>query len=42
MSGEIEVVDGPNDKGEMFTRPGKLNDRFPQPYANDSAARFAN
>ncbi|KOM38180.1 hypothetical protein LR48_Vigan03g156200 [Vigna angularis] len=42
MAAEIEVVDGPNDEGEMFTRPGKLSDRFPQPYANEAAARFAN
>ncbi|XP_050877683.1 cytochrome c1 1, heme protein, mitochondrial-like [Lathyrus oleraceus] len=42
MAAEIEVEDGPNDEGEMFTRPGKLSDRFPQPYANESAARFAN
>ncbi len=42
MAAEIEVEDGPNDEGEMFTRPGKLSDRFPQPYANEQAARFAN
>ncbi|KAJ1390868.1 Cytochrome c1 [Sesbania bispinosa] len=42
MAAEIEVVDGPNDEGEMFTRPGKLSDRFPEPYANEAAARFAN
>ncbi|KAF5758167.1 putative cytochrome c1, cytochrome c-like domain superfamily [Helianthus annuus] len=42
MAAEIEVVDGPNDEGEMFTRPGKLSDRFPQPYENEQAARFAN
>ncbi|RVW81657.1 Cytochrome c1-1, heme protein, mitochondrial [Vitis vinifera] len=42
MAAEIEVDDGPNDEGEMFTRPGKLSDRFPQPYANEQAARFAN
>ncbi|KAI9084022.1 hypothetical protein K1719_034018 [Acacia pycnantha] len=42
LAAEIEVVDGPNDEGEMFTRPGKLSDRFPQPYANEPAARFAN
>ncbi|KAG2307812.1 hypothetical protein Bca52824_027560 [Brassica carinata] len=42
MAAEIEVVDGPNDEGEMFTRPGKLSDRLPQPYSNESAARFAN
>ena len=42
MAAEIEVVDGPNDEGEMFTRPGKLSDHFPQPYANEQAARYAN
>ncbi|KAK9271867.1 hypothetical protein L1049_002232 [Liquidambar formosana] len=42
LAAEIEVVDGPNDEGEMFTRPGKLSDRFPQPYPNEQAARFAN
>ena len=36
------MVDGPNDEGEMFARPGKLSDRFPQPYPNEQAARFAN
>ncbi|KAJ0038413.1 hypothetical protein Pint_21922 [Pistacia integerrima] len=42
MTTEIEVVDGPNDEGEMFTRLGKFSDPFPQPYANEPAARFAN
>ncbi|GMQ10006.1 hypothetical protein CsSME_00053181 [Camellia sinensis var. sinensis] len=42
MAAEIEVVDWPNDEGEMFTRPGKLSDRFLQPYPNEQAARFAN
>ncbi|KAL2935972.1 Cytochrome c1-1 heme protein mitochondrial [Bienertia sinuspersici] len=42
MAAEIEVADGPNDEGEMFTRPGKLSDRFPEPYPNEAAARFAN
>lgn len=42
MAAEIEVVDGPNDEGEMFTRPGKLSDHFPSPYPNEQAARFAN
>ncbi|XP_056846289.1 uncharacterized protein LOC108834719 isoform X3 [Raphanus sativus] len=42
MAAEIEVVDRPNDEGEMFTRPVKLSDRLPQPYSNESAARFAN
>ena len=26
----------------MFTRPGKLTDPYPRPYANDQAARSAN
>lgn len=42
MAEEIEVVDGPNDQGEMFERPGKLSDPFPSPYANEEAARYAN
>nr|UER43492.1 cytochrome C1 family protein [Viscum album] len=42
MAAEIEVVDGPNDEGEMFTRPGRLSDRFPDPYPNEAAARYAN
>ena len=42
MAQEIEVVDGPNDEGEMFERPGKLSDMFPSPYANEEAGRAAN
>lgn len=39
---EIQVLDGPNDNGEMFERPGKIMDRFPQPYPNAEAAKKAN
>ncbi|KAK9529625.1 hypothetical protein VZT92_013705 [Zoarces viviparus] len=39
---EVEVVDGPDETGEMFTRPGKLSDYFPKPYSNPEAARNAN
>lgn len=39
---QVEVVDGPDESGEMFTRPGKLSDYFPKPYANPEAARAAN
>lgn len=42
MAAETEVVDGPNDEGEMFERPGRLSDKLPAPYANEEAARFAN
>lgn len=39
---QFEVVDGPDESGEMFTRPGKLSDYFPKPYPNPEAARAAN
>mmetsp|Transcript_25043 Transcript_25043/g.24035 ORF Transcript_25043/g.24035 Transcript_25043/m.24035 type:complete len:275 (-) Transcript_25043:112-936(-) len=42
MSSEIDVVDGPNDEGEMFERPGKLTDPLPSPYANEEQGRVAN
>lgn len=37
-----EVVDGPNDIGEMFERPGKASDKIPGPYKNEEQARAAN
>ncbi|XP_071503067.1 cytochrome c1, heme protein, mitochondrial-like [Diadema antillarum] len=39
---EYQIVDGPDEEGEMFERPGKLSDYFPNPYPNDEAARAAN
>ncbi|XP_059614424.1 cytochrome c1, heme protein, mitochondrial [Phlebotomus argentipes] len=39
---EIQVRDGPNEAGDYFMRPGKLSDYFPNPYANEEAARAAN
>ena len=30
MAEETEVVDGPNDEGEMFERPGKASDTSPR------------
>jgi len=41
MAEEEQVVDHNND-GEMITRPGKLFDYFPSPFANDAAAAAAN
>jgi cytochrome c1 len=38
----LQVVDGPNDSGEMFERPGKLSDHFPAPYKNEEQARSIN
>jgi len=37
-----DIVDGPNDEGEMFKRPGKITDVLPPPYENDEMARFIN
>jgi ubiquinol-cytochrome c reductase cytochrome c1 subunit len=42
IAAEYEVTDGPDDEGEMFTRPGKPADRFVPPFPNDNAARAAN
>jgi ubiquinol-cytochrome c reductase cytochrome c1 subunit len=39
---EIMVTDGPDENGNMFQRPGKLSDYFPNPYPNEEAARAAN
>jgi ubiquinol-cytochrome c reductase cytochrome c1 subunit len=39
---EVEIVDGPNQEGEMFERPSKLFDKFPSPYDNIQAGRAAN
>lgn len=39
---EQQVRDGPDDQGNYFMRPGKLSDYFPNPYANEEAARAAN
>lgn len=42
FAAEAEIEDGPNDDGEMFTRPRQLSDPFPSPFANEQAARAAN
>lgn len=39
---EFQIMDGPNEAGDMFERPGKLADYFPKPFANDAAAAAAN
>ena len=36
------ITDGPDDFGDMFERPGRPADEFPDPYANDQQARAAN
>jgi len=42
LAQSIEVDDGPDEKGEMFKRPGALTDKLPRPYPNNNFARFAN
>ena len=37
-----QILDGPNEAGEMYLRPGKLFDYIPGPYPNEEAARAAN
>ena len=42
IAASFEVIDGPNNDGEMFTRPGRLSDNFVKPYPNVQAAKSAN
>jgi len=42
IASETTVIDGPNDDGEMFERPGRLSDRFASPFPNEKAARASN
>lgn len=39
LAATYKVTDGPNDKGEMFERPGRPSDRFPSPFPNPEAAK---
>ena len=42
IASQFEVNDGPNDDGEMFTRPARPADNFVSPYSNEKAAIAAN
>jgi ubiquinol-cytochrome c reductase cytochrome c1 subunit len=42
IAAQFQVVDGPNEQGEMFERPARLSDRFRRPFPNENAARAAN
>jgi len=42
IASQFEVTDGPNEDGEMFTRPGRLSDKFISPFPNVKAAAAAN
>ncbi len=39
---EYTYIDGPNDEGDMFERPGLPSDPFKAPYENDKQAASAN
>ena len=42
LASQYQIKDGPNDAGDMFERPGRPSDYFPNPYANNQQARAAN
>ena len=42
IAATVQVMDGPNDEGQMVERPGRASDRFKSPFPNEQAARAAN
>ena len=42
IAANFEVTDGPNDDGDMFTRPARLSDKFVNPYRNAKEAMSLN
>jgi ubiquinol-cytochrome c reductase cytochrome c1 subunit len=42
LAAQYSYQDGPNDKGEMYDRPGTPADHFKPPFPNEQAARAAN
>ena len=42
IAASVEIDDGPDNQGEMFTRPGKPSDKFKSPYPNVQASTVAN
>lgn len=42
IAATYQITDGPDDKGEMFQRPGKPADHIPLAYPNEEAAKAAN
>ena len=42
IASPFEVVDGPNDDGDMFTRSARPSDNFVSPYENEKAAKASN
>ena len=42
IAASVEITDGPDSQGEMFTRPGRPSDKFKSPYPNVNASTVAN
>jgi ubiquinol-cytochrome c reductase cytochrome c1 subunit len=42
LAAEYQIADGPDEAGDMFERPGRPSDRFPNPFPNPQAAAAAN
>jgi ubiquinol-cytochrome c reductase cytochrome c1 subunit len=42
IAASVEIEDGPDSQGEMFTRPGRPSDKFLSPYPNVNASMAAN
>ena len=42
IAASVEIEDGPDSQGEMFTRPGRPSDKFKSPYPNEQASIAAN
>jgi cytochrome c1 len=42
IASQVQVTDGPNEKGEMFQRPARPSDHFRSPFANEQQARNFN
>ncbi|XP_043270384.1 cytochrome c1-2, heme protein, mitochondrial-like [Venturia canescens] len=42
IAAQYQIDDGPDDDGNYFKRPGKLQDRVPEPFPNEEASRAAN
>ena len=42
IAASVEIEDGPDSQGEMFTRPGRPSDKFKSPYPNVNASISAN
>lgn len=42
LAADYQVLDGPDEAGDMFERAGLARDAFPAPFPNEKAARAAN